>query len=252
MKTTSLIFAALTATAALIGCDPTTKTTDEVTTEDGVAVSSGYVDACLGNDTIDEDYYGYNTFEISGAVVADGLFEKPDYHTHRCYAPARAVTICDADGVIWTVGYDVLNEDGDSIALPLDVSPGDAVNLHFASLQDHGVIAGFVLRDDEGIIAALEQGSWGPALGAEGGYPIDEFVVTTGESAALEDTNCGEIEHTMLDFAGDTDISLAPGQSAPFTAGGVSLTASAIRSFDYTGEPTCTDVAGASIWTVWR
>jgi len=231
---------------ALVGCDPTEK--------DDVTIDDGYVYACLGHDGDEtEPSYGYSTFTISGEVVSDGAFVAPDNDVHRCFSEDRALTICDDDGTIWTLGYSVTDSDGEDITPPLDVAPGQDIELFFASLQDFGVISGFVLRDEGGVVAALEGGSWGSALDPDGDAdPIDEFEVSVGEAVLTEETGCGEVEHRELVFTGDSEVALVPGESGAFTVDGAELTASALRSFDYTGETTCTDVAGATVWTVWR
>jgi len=235
----------------LMGCDPTVA-------DDAVEIGAGYVSTCLGHDGEEgEPIYGYNTFEISGEVVSDGAFVEPDSEVHRCFREDRALTICDDDGVIWTLGYQVQDEDGEDITAALDVTPGQQVDLFFASLQDFGVISGFVLRDEGGVVAVIEDGTWDSALAPTGSAdPIDEFAVSTGDVLLTEDSGCGEVEHRELVFSGagegDSEVSLAPGASGEFTVDGAALTASALRSYDYTGTVTCTDTAGATVWTVWR
>ncbi len=167
---------------------------------------------------------------------------------HPCGAVSRVLTILGDDGGIYELGYGVTDADGKDITRKLDVVSGDDVYLHFVSVESFGSASGFVLQDNDSVIAALEVGTWGPAL-EPGAVP--GLTVSAGEVVGGGNTECGATAATEILFAGDAERSARPVEDLLITVSGEALNAYAVAAWEYT-EADCTDVAGAFIWGVFR
>jgi len=126
---------------------------------------TGFASACLGGGMPDDLYeQGGASFEIEGTVLSDTGGEPPPSDV-ECYGfRSRLLSIEDADGTVWTLSYGITDPEGGFETLALDVVPGQAVSLLYRLVAEFGTAQGFVLTDEDGLVAALESGTWGPAL----------------------------------------------------------------------------------------
>ena len=99
------------------------------------------------------------------------------------------------------------------------------------------------------MVAALEQGTWGPAL-QDGDVPGLELSV--GEQYGSVEDQCGVQTWTELAFDAESLAVLLPYEAGPLYLGGQSLTAYAIASSQWQGDVQCTDLAGELIWGLFR
>jgi len=222
-----------------------------------VVVNPGEATACLGQ-TIEKSYpAAYDetpswavegvvlSFGPAGDAIADALVD--------CGPSLSQVLRIEApDTIVWTLGYGIEDPSLGDVSEPLDVAVGDVVSLTFRAVQSFGSAAGFVLTDAEGLVAALEVGTWGGAL--EPG-DVPGYRVEAGEAVMEEEGGCGTFEHRQTDLYGHytEPSSFNPGEWGPVEGeDGVTRWARAIQHFEYVGQPSCTDVAGAWSWAIWR
>ncbi len=186
----------------------------------------------------------------SGTVVSDEENpEGPDPSTFECDALAsRFLTLEDANGEQLRLGYGWRDDDDTDITEPLPVSVGDSVELRYRELQSFGTASGFVLQDDDGLVAAVEVGTWGNAL-QDGDVP--GLTVSSGAVYASAYTQCGTQEAHLTELQGDETIGLQALEKGDLQIGGASYTALPLANYGYSST-NCTDLAGASIWAVWR
>jgi hypothetical protein len=212
----------------------------------------GHATACLAGE-LPENLYEYDgdnlLFEIEGTVVSDEAGAMPET-TMECYwTVERVLTIEAGDGVTWSVGYGVEDPEGALVTPALDVAPGDAVSLTYRSVQSFGSANGFVLEDEAGLVAALESGTWGPAL--EPG-DVPGLNVSSGEMIGTQDSECGTEGHFAWAFEGDEPVEVDPFGEDTVTIGGQAYTAMAVANLQWQGDVQCTDLAGDEIWAVFR
>ncbi len=209
---------------------------------------AGHATACLevGDGSIAESET--QVVDITGTFYDDDD-EGLTGDVHPCNDGAsRVMTMIGDDGGVYKLGYGVWDADGKDITPELDLLSGDSLYLHFVSVQSFGDASGFVIQDSESVVAALEDGTWGPAL-EEGSVP--GLSVSAGEIVGSGDIDCGHVEATEISFSGDAERSAEPVSDVLITVGGKALTAYAVASWEYT-EATCTDVAGELIWAAFR
>jgi len=208
--------------------------------------------SCLAGD-LPENLYeldGDNwLFEVEGTVVSDAAEAMPETAMECYFTIDRVLTIEDAEGTLWSVGYGVEDPEGISDTPALDVEVGETVSLTYRTVQSFGAANGFVLEDDDGLVAALESGTWGPALEA-GDLP--GFTVDSGEMIGTTDSECGTEGHFPWTFAGGTTVTVAPYSEDTVTIGGADYTAMAIANLQWQGDVLCTDLAGDEIWALFR
>lgn len=215
---------------------------------------AGRMRLCLGRDGAASQEFGEILHTITGTVVSDGPGEEPPGLPTPCStAPSRVLVVDDRAGDRWSLGYGVSDADADGqpgadLTPALDVAPGDSVTLRFRGLHDFGDAYGFVLTDRDGVIAAFEDGSWGPGLADD---DVPGLAVTRGAQIVAVDTDCGRVASYKTIFTGDSAVTLAAVNEGAFTLGGAPMTALAVADWDYLTTE-CTDTAGARLWAVWR
>ena len=220
-------------------------------------VRSGEATACLGQ-TIEEAfpvaYVETPSWIVEGTVLSFGPVDAEIVDDLVACGPAlsQVLRVETPDTIVWTLGFGVEDPAEGDVTDPLDVAVGDAVSLTFRAVQSFGGAAGFVLTDGDGLVAALEVGTWGPALQA-GDLPAHE--VGSGALVIEEDDACGTVGHyeTLFWGAHEEPDAYAPGSWGPVQgADGVVRGARAIMNYDYIGPIGCTDTGGAASWAIWR
>jgi hypothetical protein len=224
---------------AAVACDPS-------------MLEVGHATACLAGDLPENlfEYDGDNLlFEIEGSVISDEAGAMPETAMECYWTIDRVLTIEDTEGVLWSVGYGVEDPDGNADTPALDVEEGEAVSLVYRSVQSFGAANGFVLEDDDGLVAALESGTWGPAL-EDGDVP--GLAVTSGDMIGTQDSECGTEGHFAWSFAGDDTVEVDPYGQDTVTIAGAPYTAMAVANLQWQGDVQCTDLAGDEVWAVFR
>lgn len=207
-------------------------------------------DAAASLDGPDEDtgWYDTRTFEIDGVVTDLGPSASPiDDALHPVWGELEAgVELETEDGARYRVSWRFGDADGESWTQDPDLNLGDAVHLHFDSVQSWGTASGFVLTDAEGLVVALEDGSWGPALDPSA-YPV---TVESGAVAGSDNDGCGRREQYELVF--DDTLALVPGESEVLWVDDeVAVTAWALSNYDWL-TIRCTDTSDVDRWALTR
>ena len=226
----------------------------------GEPSSYGDAAACLGHD--DDDFTelsgDYREYTVTGEVVSDDVFIEPPHSIKACYDMKRALLIHDADGVTWTLGYahdfiDIAVGDRSvDVTAPLDVSAGQAIDLTFIHLAN-SVTEGFILRDDDGLVAAQEYGVDGSALRYDELPVAADLDVQGGVVRQSNDLGCGLLDYSELDFSADDDLSLATGEAGTLTVAGVAMTATNWMNLAVSGSGgMCAKISDYRVWSVWR
>lgn len=219
---------------------------------DTPVLERGRATACLAGD-LPENLYDYDgdnlLFELEGTVISDAAEAMPETNMECYFTISRVLTIEDAEGTQWSLGYGVENPEGGDDTPALDVDVGQSLSLTYRTVQAFGSANGFVLEDDEGLVAALESGTWGPAL-EDGDVPGLE--VTSGAMIGTIDSECGTEGHFTWSFEGDSAVDVDPYTQDTVTIGGAGYTAMAVANLQWQGDVQCTDLAGDEIWAVFR
>jgi hypothetical protein len=212
----------------------------------------GFGTACLAGE-LPENLYEYDgdnlLFEIEGTVITDGTGPMPET-AMECYGTVhRVLQIEDDEGVVWSLGYGIEDALGDDTTPSMPVEPGQEVQLTYRTVQSFGSANGFVLEDEHGLVAALESGTWGPAL-EQGDVP--GLTVTSGAQMTTVDSECGVEGHFAWSFAGDEVLEVQPYGERTLAIDGSDFTVIAVANLQWQGQVQCTDLAGTEIWAVFR
>jgi len=211
----------------------------------------GWATTCLEGDVDQFDTGNFDTyaFDFSGTVVSDGPGNDIDSPL-ECYRDmARILEVDDGEGTVWRLGYAVQDADGQDTTPEMDLAPGATVSVSFRSVQQFGAANGFVVQDESGLVAALESGTWGPALVPE---DLEDLVVSSGEGVGTVEDQCGTLLRSEILFEGDDATSLTPYSTGPVTVAGNELQAMAVINESWQGDVLCTDLAGNLSWAVFR
>ncbi len=212
----------------------------------------GITSACLAGD-LPENLYEYDgenmLFEVEGTVLSDEAGAMPESNAECYWTQHRVLQIEDAEGVVWSVGYGIEEPNEADVTPALDLTAGDSVSLTYRMVQSFGSAHGFVIEDDEGLVAALESGTWGPAL-EDGDVP--GLTVQDGDLLNTLEAECGTEGHFQWVFEGDNDTTVAPYGLGDLSIGGVDYTAMAVANMQWQGDVLCTDLAGDQMWAVFR
>lgn len=213
------------------------------------SVERGSADACLLAEGVEEPELAETSlFDVAG-TFAGAADAAPDGAVvlHPCTGegPYRFLGVDDGAGATYWVGYTLADADDVPIEVEPAIADGAAVALRFRSIQSFGTASGFVLSADGAPAAIVENGIWGPAL-----LPgdVEGLEVSAGAVVARDANGCGPIEGTEIVFTADGGASMVPVDSGAIAVGDTNLTAYALASWDFAGQPRCTDVAGALVW----
>jgi hypothetical protein len=211
---------------------------------------AGFASACLSGPR-PEDLYeqGGALFEIEGTVLSDEA-GTPPASDMECYGERdRLLSIEEADGTVRVLSYGIADPDGGLETPALDVTVGQQVSLLYRVVAEFGSAQGFVLSDADGLVAALESGTWGPAL-QDGDVP--GLSVRDGNLMYTLEEECGTAGHFEWVFAGDEEVVVEPYGPGSVSIGGALFEAWAIANMQWQGDVQCTDLANDQMWAVFR
>ncbi len=231
------------------GQSPTTGTTDTGTTID---VPQGGVSICAGT----EFALTERAFDVSGTVTdlgaigADGgpVETAGDLvGSFLCPDDTRFISIEDAGGAAWHVGYAVTDHLGAQLAPDLSVANGDSIQLEFGESESgYSFGTALVVRADTGALVGAFVES------ADDLAPLDAaafagLTVSEGAVITTQGGSCGETEHRSLDFSGDETVEVPIGESATLALNGANLTARNADAWRLLTNDHCTDNASSRV-----
>ena len=188
----------------------------------------GSVVACLGGPDVVTGEDGSFDITIEGVVTEQWA---AGYNLAPCSSWAGlAVQIEDDNGDIWSLGMGVLDEKGGWIETPRLAPVGREVAFTYRYRHPWGDVSGFSLSDVDGLIAAVEEGSWGGALRPEDVPGLD--VRRGREVTSQEETECAPLLGYDIIFAGDTKRVLPPVSSGQITIDGREYVAHALAAHE--------------------
>jgi len=204
----------------------------------GDAVQNGSLSLCSTVETSWED----TLLEVSGTVVA------LDDGTVDC---SRSVTLKDAEDNLYTVGLTVLDGDGNDITEPIDLAVDQEADLLYSFIMVWGTAAGLTLHDEDGLVLAADEGTWGGALAdIDLGFSVaysEDPIATRREECMVTDG------HAIL-FQGDALVTLDPVTTTGIQVDGQSLNATAVRANKLSSGRNCSisDTTDSLTWLVSR
>lgn len=181
-------------------------------------------------------------------VAMTGTVVGIDQNLGNC---THSVTVEDEDGIQNTVGFTVFAEDGSDLTPELDVTMGQQMALGYRYRMVWGDVSGFMLVDTVGMVAAVDEGTWGGAF-EEGDVP--DLTVRYGELIGKEATSCEPVEGYSVVFEADEDSEISPVGQGTVLYNGQELTAFAVAGWKW-GEGDGCDVSDATdrlAWVVFR
>lgn len=200
-------------------------------------IEAGHADAWF--DEVPEFDTGGHDIQFEGVVV--GLHER---------SPGVELEIEGDDGERQVLGWEVQNADAIDVTPAFDVDVGQRVHLRWVSHVTWGWSGGFVLQDEQGLVAALEIDTFGPALGGEA---VPGLRVRRGPITQRAETPCGlELQRAIV-FEADEELVLEPFDRRPLRLDGQEYAALAIAwsAFD-PAEVHCADAGHSVVWAVHR
>jgi hypothetical protein len=161
----------------------------------------------------------------------------------------RSIVIDEGGGRIWKVGFAVVGGATDRLEQALAEKLGSEVRARFRLRRGFGTATGFALTDGRGLVAALENGTWGPGLD-----PADTPGVSVRPGAVVCSLThvCGTQLHKELLFDAGNSVRVAAGAVASFMIGASSYGAQNVATYDWAVPVGCTDLAGLTSWVLWR
>lgn len=209
----------------------------------------GHTVVCLSSTGADlSDGTEHFTFDVTGTLEELDSGPYTDAPLECYWEPRNGFVVRDGDGVPWTVGWGLLDQDGLDLDLVLDYTEGSEVSLRYRHVRSFGAANGFVLSDDQGPVLAVESGTWGPAL--EDG-DVAGLSVTSGQALYQSYEECGTLEHSAITFTGEDALTLEPLSMDEVTVGGRAMGVVAVANSTWT-DAECTDMAGDWMWAAYR
>lgn len=220
----------------LAGCPPADGPTGS---DDVEAPDVGSVLVCLpfgaGDDTL---------VEVDGTVV--GI----DDGSTDC---VRSLTVSVDDGSVVSVGWSVSDADGGDLGPSLDLEAGDPVHLGMRAHLVFGEVRGLLITDDEGLLLAADEGTWG------GGLEEDEtgLRVEPGTVVATVEAECTITDYSVVRFtdaATGSSVEVWPLESDGLTVREQALTVQAVASIQRSSGRSCSvsDQTDVVSWVAWR
>lgn len=180
----------------------------------------------------------------------DGTIQRIEDVDEMCYRePMQRITIAGNDGYTYTIGFRLDDADGADRTPTLDIAEGDTVSGLYTQVTSFGHADGFVLSDADGLLAAVNVGTWGDAL-VEGDVP--GVTVEPGDRISDAEDVCGQVTYREIVFHADTTLVLNPWAIGMVEVGGTVMSVAAVRHERREGETTCMDLAGELSWAIWR
>jgi hypothetical protein len=162
---------------------------------------------------------------------------------------SHAINIEELDGTSWTLAYGITNQEGDHVAPALDLTLGDTVNFMFRQKQTPGTAArGFVVVDGSGLVAAVDNGIFGGALTPG---DVEGLNVNRGIDVGDNKEECGLRSGSLIEFSGNTTVSIEPFSSSTLQIGESSFEAYAVSAFFWT-KGSCDENTDEFSWAIFR
>ena len=152
----------------------------------------GVVDICTDVPAGDDTLHAF-----SGVVVA------MDDGSTDC---THSITIEDADGERHTVGWSVTDDNGADHTPAADVAEGDSIRLEIRAHMVFGDVRGLVIRDDDGLLLAADEGTWGGGLREE----ETGLGISHGSVLAETETECATTTYSDAFLSADVTWVLSP------------------------------------------
>ncbi|MED5373432.1 MAG: hypothetical protein VX899_20600 [Myxococcota bacterium] len=202
---------------------------------------------CLGaSEPVDPaDSYAFSGTILRTSGAPDGFD-----NLIPCWTDPAAVLVIDGDdGVIWTVGYAWLDQEGWDNTPWIDLWETQRVDITVA--QGDGESAGFAVHQDQELIYAMEAGRDGQA---DIDTHIDGFEVEVGDSVGVVNTPCGERTALAVSYKTTLDrLTLFPDEDGALRIGVDPYTACNITSYELTGDGDCEDNPDTDVsWVVFN
>lgn len=218
--------------------------------EPGALVQSAEPTACLTppiGTTLETDGETH-LVEVVGQITADRAAETDPSAGVRCDGAVRELEVSTPGGDEWVVGYG-WSEGGLDVTPRLGVTPNSSVVLRFRWVTSFGDAAGFTLYEEDRLVAALDVGTWGPALTPDDLPP--GVRVSQGRVTGSDRQDCGHRVARELVFEADETVTLEAVDRAPIRVDGIPSDAWALGGWGWE-EATCADLAGEFSWALWR
>ena len=141
----------------------------------------GSLEVCLPIDAGDS-----TLMEVTGTVVA----------RDDSYTCTRSITVETEDGSVHTVGWTVQDDTGRDQTPETSVALGDVVTVGMRAHMVFGAVHGLMVHDDDGLVLAADEGTWG------GGLLPEEtgVVVAPGALLATVENDCSVLDYHALSF----------------------------------------------------
>ena len=196
----------------------------------------GVVDVCTDLPAADDTLHAF-----SGVVVATD-----DGATDCTYS----ITIEDADGARHTVGWSVTDDYGEDHTPAADVAQGDTITLKVRSFMVFGEVRGLLITDEDGLLLAADEGTWGGGLRAE----ETGFSMTHGHTVAETVTECITTTYSEAWLEADALWGLEPLRPLVVDVAGTAHTVMMVSSIEYGPGRQCevSDKTDELAWVAWR
>ena len=204
---------------------------------------------CLSRIGARRDFSEFADLDIEGTLVGFGDMSRasnPRDTGNRIGCgdyPQRYIEVQDGGRETWRIMYTLSGEEHPAVHARL----GSHVRFWFQSEFHSGQTARFLLVDEGGPVVAITMYGFGPRGFGEG-HP----VVSWGRMFGHRPTGCGGDEAARaLHVAGDTVVSIPPGQVGSFLLHGVPYRFWNIQSINVIDGP-CVDGVDSTSWALWR
>lgn len=214
----------------------------------------GFLELCLGG-AHGEATVGdtrYQRWSMSGTVVD----ATPTFDVGSCSSgtgPTRTLSIDDGQGNITHVGWTATTEAGAQDYSPeLDVAPGDAVDVEFASVNDWGSDHILTIRDDAGLVFAGEEG-YRARIHEVDPTLLGDLEVTRGSPMwDLDSNDCGDRKSDTIVFESSETHNVDIWVQTTMPVDGVATQVRNIGAWSFDGTVNCTDTWGPAPWIAYR
>lgn len=194
-------------------------------------------------------YSGQPAAEDTVSEVEGSIVPTPVDH---CAEMDHVVSVESPTGEVTTVGLTVRDGREHVVPLSIDLADGSKATLRYRTSVSFGTAAGFVLRDEVGLLMAANQGTWGGALDPS---DLDELSVLRGEVVGEIPGACQGRELMSLYFeTGAGTVGVDPFGSSDL-ATTPPLTAVAVSAYDWMQGDACAASDASNdlgTWLVYR
>ncbi len=211
-------------------------------------IERGDAAACIGNNLGIQFEFVEVNYQVSGVIeeVGGGI----QYNLVPCdISTTQTIQFRSEDGVVWALGWRIRDRSGLDVAPGMPLLPGTEIDVVFRGAIDGKAHNGFIVRDEYGIVAAVNMSDQYKAL-----YDADmaPLSVNYGEWVTGADMECGAANGYAIDFQGDDTLTLSPFDRGSFMLEGREMNALAISALEYETETSCAATGNELGWAVFR